>query len=431
VIGAGDAGERLAREINARGPSQRVVCFVDDDPARVGLMVHGIPVDGPADRLSEICARRGVDALVYGIAGEGDGAALRWVAAARGAGVPIERAPDAGREPDAVVLDRVARGQRRRLYEPTARARNAFVGARVLVTHGGERIGFALVAALRALGAVPVLHFDGPRARDGERFDAVHYLGPLFASAADVVARAMPDIVLHAVTVEPSAAENEDERAWHHVIHESEVLAREVWRQRPGCRLVVAAFWGDAAPGGRAAAVGAAMEAVVLNRAGAEAVSVVRIPRVLTAALLDPSFDARETPARTRFDALESEAAAILLEVAAGGFRGIYSLAAGPEIDLADARRVLASGSAAAAGSSAITRGLAFPSEHLDVCGVDGALRVLSPLFPASDPFRRLATQGPTDASRAERDEWMQAVASQLYHVGRVPEEARAPRSDA
>ena len=438
VIGAGDAGERLAREINARGPSHTVACFVDDDPARVGLMVHGVPVDGPADRLSEICARRGVDALVYGIAGAGDDAALRWIAAARGAGVPIERAPGTGtsREPDAVVLDRVARGLRRRPYEPTARARNAFVGARVLVTHGGERLGTALVGALRALGAVPILHCDGPCARDGEPFDASHYVGPLFVSAGDVVARAMPDMVVHAVTVEPSAAENEDERAWHHVIHESEVLAHELWKQRPGCRLVVAALWGGTRPGDRAAAVAAAMESVVLNRAGAEAVSVVRVPRILTAAMLAAaaSNDAVEASgARARFDALESEAAAILLEVAAGGFRGIYSLAAGPEIDLADARRMLVSGSDADPGvaQSAGARGLAFPSEHLDVCGVDGILRVLSPLFPASDPFRKLATQGPADASRPEREEWMQAVVAQLYHVGRVAEEARGPRGES
>jgi hypothetical protein len=279
------------------------------------------------------------------------------------------------------------------------------------------------------------LHFDGPRARVGTPFDAAHYVGPLFVATADIVARAMPDVVVHAVTVEPSAAENEDERAWHHVVHESEVLASELWRQRPGCRLVVAAFWGGAEPGGRAAAVGAAMESVVLNRAGAEAVSVVRVPRILTAAMLDStaSSDTEATSARTRFDALESEAATILLEVAAGGFRGIYSLSAGPEIDLADARRVLASGSDAASGvaPSATARGLVFPSEHLDVCGVDGALRVLGPLFPASDPFRRLATQGPTDASLAEREEWIRAVASQLYHVGRVAAEARAPRSEA
>lgn len=437
VIGAGDAGERLAREINARGPSRTVACFVDDDPARVGLMVHGVPVEGPADRLSEICARHGVDALVYAIADGADGGALRWIAAARGAGVPIERAPDAGasREPDAVALDRVARARRRRLYEPAARTKNALTGSRVLVTHGGERIGTALVASLRALGAVPILHFDGARVRDGAPLNASHYVGPLFVSAADVVARAKPDVVVHAVTVEPSAAENEDERAWHHVIHESEVLARELWKQRPGCRLVVAAFWGSVGPGERAAAVGAAMEAVVLNRAGAETASVVRMPRILTAALLDPaaSYDTRESPVRARFDALESEAAAILLEIAAGGFRGIYSLAAGPEIDLADARRVLASGSHAEPGAapSTVVRGLVFPSEHLDACGIDGALRVLGPLFPASDPFRRLATQGPTDASRAEREEWMQAVASQLYHVGRVPEETRGSRRDA
>lgn len=436
VIGAGDAGERIARDINARGPSRTVVCFVDDDPARVGLMLHGAPVEGPAERLAEVCARHRVDALAYGIAGGDEATAARWLAAARRAGVAMERVPGAGevREPDAMVLDRVARSLGRRVIEATPRAQSALKGARVLVTHGGDRIGGGLVVGLRALGAVPILQFDGPRVRGVAPLDAAHYLGPLSVSAAGVIASAMPDVVLHAATVEPSLAENEDERAWQHVIHESEVLAREVWRQRPGCRLVVAAFWGSAHPGDRAAAFGAAMEAIVLNRAGAESASVVRLPRILTAERLDRSSysDARETSSRVRFDALESEVVAILLEIASGGFRGIYTLAPGPEIDLADARKVPGAADDARRGSSPVARaGLVFPSEHLDECGVDGALRVLSPLFPAADPFRRLVTMGPTDASRAERDEWVGAVEAQLYHVGQVSETSRGSRRNA
>jgi hypothetical protein len=58
-----------------------------------------------------------------------------------------------------------------------------------------------------------------------------------------------------------------------------------------------------------------------------------------------------------------------------------------------------------------------FPSEHLDECGVEGARRVLSPLFPAADPFRRLAAAAPVEATAAERDEWLRAVAAQVYQV--------------
>ena len=303
-------------------------------------------------------------------------------------------------------------------------------GARVWVTHGGERIGDSLVTLLRSVGAVPVVHVERG-AGNGALRDAVRYAGPVSIAAAAAIASIRPDVVVHAVTVEPSGAENEDERAWHHVVRETELLARELWTRRPGCRLVVAAFWGSARPGDGAAAIGAAMEAVVLNRAGAEPASVVRLPRILTAQLLTEATNASTTNAR--FDALESEAAAALVEIAAGGFRGIYTLAPSAEIDLADARRALAGSSdddrRTASSDRATRSGLVFPSEHLDVCGIDGVRRVLSPLFPAADPFRKLATLGPADATRAERDEWTRAVTAQLYHLGRVTE--GAPGRDA
>lgn len=429
VIGAGDAGERLARDINGRGPSRAVVCFIDDDTARVGLWLHGVPVEGPAERLSEACARHRVDVLAYGIAGGDDAVAERWLAAAQRAGLSIERLPDtsASGEPDALVLDRVARACGRRVREPSARAQAALRGARVWVTHGGDRVGASLHARLRAVGAVPVMHVDHPgSASNLDAFrDSVRYAGPLAVTAAGTIAAIRPDVVIHAVSVEHSGAENEDERAWHHVVRESEWLARELWAHRPGCRLVVAAFWGSARPGDRAAAIGAAMEAAVLNRANAELASVVRLPRILTSATLT---GASSPNARRHFDALESEAAAALLEVAAGGLRGIYTLSPAPEIDLERAQRPLASdGADKVRGTTphASPRStLVFPAEHLDVCGIEGVSRILSPLFPAADPFRRLATHGPTGGAPSEREEWTRAVTAQLYRLGAAVEGA-------
>ncbi len=414
VIGAGDAGERLAREINARGPSRRVVCFVDEDPARVGLMVHGVPVDGPGGRLSEVCARYRVDALAYAMGPAGDETALKWVQEARRAGLPIERALDAGEdEPDAILLDRVAQVHGRTRRDTSTRARASLNGRRVLVTHGGERAGTALVGALRAAGAVPVFHFDGAPASREVSGDVPYYVGALRWSAADIVARVNPDAVIHAVTVEPSSADNEDERAWSHVVCETESLARAVWQNRPGCPLVVAAYWGAARPGSAAATVAAAMETIVLNRAGAEPAAVVRWPRVLTGAALRGSTAG---DARARFDVLESEVATLVLEIAAGSFRGLYTASPAPTIELARAQRALAAGAGVAAGADSAGV-LLFSHEHGDECGIDGIQRVLSPLFPASGTFREIALHGPVDASEAERRVWAASVTAQLLAV--------------
>jgi FlaA1/EpsC-like NDP-sugar epimerase len=55
VYGAGDAGELIVREM-LQDPTMRwnPLGFVDDNPHRVGLRIHGIPVIGGRDRLAEI-----------------------------------------------------------------------------------------------------------------------------------------------------------------------------------------------------------------------------------------------------------------------------------------------------------------------------------------------------------------------------------------
>jgi UDP-GlcNAc:undecaprenyl-phosphate GlcNAc-1-phosphate transferase len=433
IIGAGDEAEQLAREIRSQGPSRAVACFVDDDPRRVGLTVHGVPVEGPAERLEGICRRHRLDALVYAAAGRDEAVAAAWLERARAAGVPLERAPGAGaeaREPDTILLDRVGRALGRPGPAPSPRAAGALRGRRILLTHGGERVGASLVTALRALGAVPVVHFDGALERERSAgVDGVGaVLGSIMTDAVALVETAAPQIVVHVVTAEPAGGLNDEDFAWEHLVRETEALARAVWR-RPGCRLVVASVWGHARPGERGPGIAAVMEAVVLNRAGAEPAAVVRLPRVLPARLLSSPG----VPSRVAYDLLESEAAGLVLELAAGAFRGIYAPAPAREIDLAGAREAAVQWSRAAGEGTGRSPGGAspvFPSEHLDECGVEGARRVLSPLFPAADPFRHLAVHGAVDVQRAEREEWLRAVAAQLYALagarngalpGRIP----------
>ncbi|MFO7802525.1 MAG: nucleoside-diphosphate sugar epimerase/dehydratase [Desulfovermiculus sp.] len=55
IVGAGDCGEKMYREIRDSGRLQsEVVGFVDDDPVKRGRKIHGTPVYGPVDRLREI-----------------------------------------------------------------------------------------------------------------------------------------------------------------------------------------------------------------------------------------------------------------------------------------------------------------------------------------------------------------------------------------
>ncbi len=68
IIGAGNAGEALLREMLRRKDAQYdVVGFVDDDAAKVGMNIHGIPVLGTVDRLPEICQKRSIDEIAIAI----------------------------------------------------------------------------------------------------------------------------------------------------------------------------------------------------------------------------------------------------------------------------------------------------------------------------------------------------------------------------
>ena len=58
VIGAGFAGQAIAREIREKGVIGRVVAFLDDDPAKIGTRLEGVPVLGPIDQVVQPLAIR-------------------------------------------------------------------------------------------------------------------------------------------------------------------------------------------------------------------------------------------------------------------------------------------------------------------------------------------------------------------------------------
>ena len=68
IIGAGNAGEALLREMLRRKDIQYdVVGFVDDDPAKLGMNIHGIPVLGNVNQLPELCQKKMIDELSIAI----------------------------------------------------------------------------------------------------------------------------------------------------------------------------------------------------------------------------------------------------------------------------------------------------------------------------------------------------------------------------
>jgi FlaA1/EpsC-like NDP-sugar epimerase len=68
IVGAGNAGEALLREIHRMPVTQYdVVGFVDDDPMKQGINIHSIPVLGTIDQLPKICADNNIEEIAIAI----------------------------------------------------------------------------------------------------------------------------------------------------------------------------------------------------------------------------------------------------------------------------------------------------------------------------------------------------------------------------
>ncbi|MHC4906090.1 MAG: polysaccharide biosynthesis protein [Planctomycetota bacterium] len=68
IIGAGNAGEALLREmLRRKDANYEVVGFVDDDPLKQSMSIHGIEVLGTVEQLPEICKKHSIDEIAIAI----------------------------------------------------------------------------------------------------------------------------------------------------------------------------------------------------------------------------------------------------------------------------------------------------------------------------------------------------------------------------
>jgi FlaA1/EpsC-like NDP-sugar epimerase len=69
IIGAGDAGEKILRELHGNPRLKYdVVGFLDDDPKKHGMQIHGVPVLGDMDHLSILAKEHEIDEILIAIA---------------------------------------------------------------------------------------------------------------------------------------------------------------------------------------------------------------------------------------------------------------------------------------------------------------------------------------------------------------------------
>jgi FlaA1/EpsC-like NDP-sugar epimerase len=156
IVGAGDAGEMLVREIQ-RNPTldYNVVGFVDDGPEKQGRRIHDIEVVGTIDRLSALCQAHQVREVLIAIPSASGDEMRRIIHACRSAKVDFKTLPGVGEMMGAgAALKQVRRVQMQDLLrrEPVRIDRaeiEAFIRRkRVLVTGAGGSIGSELCRQL-------------------------------------------------------------------------------------------------------------------------------------------------------------------------------------------------------------------------------------------------------------------------------------------
>jgi FlaA1/EpsC-like NDP-sugar epimerase len=97
IIGAGNSGEKILREIQDN-PHLRyeVMGFLDDNPRKIGMKIHGVPVLGAIDHLAVIAAKFSLDELLIAIPSANASQMRRIVSRCKESGTPFKTIPSMG-----------------------------------------------------------------------------------------------------------------------------------------------------------------------------------------------------------------------------------------------------------------------------------------------------------------------------------------------
>lgn len=156
IVGAGDAGETLAREIEHRPQlGMRVVSFVDDHRVKVGASIRGIQVRGPISDIAKIADETGAVEALIAIPSASGPRMREIVHALAEADIEFKTIPGI----DHLVSGRVVVSQlrpvniedlirREKIEIPGDLVRNLFKGKRVMITGAGGTIGSELATQI-------------------------------------------------------------------------------------------------------------------------------------------------------------------------------------------------------------------------------------------------------------------------------------------
>lgn len=110
IIGAGDAGEKMLREISDNPRLDYLpVGFLDDDKKKLGRRIHGIPVLGPVNSVVNLAQKRMVDEILIAVPSAAAAEMRKMIEACEKTGLPFRTTPGINEIIDGEVSIHMAR----------------------------------------------------------------------------------------------------------------------------------------------------------------------------------------------------------------------------------------------------------------------------------------------------------------------------------
>jgi FlaA1/EpsC-like NDP-sugar epimerase len=168
IIGAGDTGERIVREMKMNGAARyQPIGFIDDQPSLIGKRIHGVKVLGTRRELERLLSLERPDEVVLALP-HVTPEVLREIMSSLGKSkVAIKMLPSA----HDLLSDRSAMSQirsvavedllpRAPVYLPTDGTGQMVAGQRILITGAGGSIGSELSRQVAALGPQALVLYE-------------------------------------------------------------------------------------------------------------------------------------------------------------------------------------------------------------------------------------------------------------------------------
>lgn len=168
IVGAGDAGMSLVRELSSDPRSTcRPVAIFDDNPHWHGTTICGVPVVGGAQQLTRAAQARAVDEVLICIPSATRSEMSRILSICRQSGLPVRTLPTLAEIVDGKVSRRDLRNlqiedllQRKELLCDPAEVREVVEGQVVMITGAGGSIGSELSRQIAAGNPAKLLLLD-------------------------------------------------------------------------------------------------------------------------------------------------------------------------------------------------------------------------------------------------------------------------------